>query len=184
MNGTLLAPRPYNKHDQLLQDFVKEQELKNLESLQHTFFHHSGKSSSQIDYILSTEIDVLSNLEISGKDAENTSSHVKVSALLLDQISEGTVKTKINSARLIKKLKWEKADRKTYVQTLESELVKYKHTDTKSTEQRLTDLTTVIHTATDSAVPSAVIKLKGPKRKASPRVRKQLKYVNKNINVG
>ena len=102
MNGTLLAPRPYNKHDQLLQDFVKEQELKNLESLQHTFFHHSGKSSSQIDYFLSTEIDVLSDLEISGNDAKNTSSHVKVSALLLDQISEGTVKTKINSARLLK----------------------------------------------------------------------------------
>ena len=48
MNGTLLAPRSYNKHDLLIQCFVKEQGLNTLESKQHTFFHHSGNSSSQI----------------------------------------------------------------------------------------------------------------------------------------
>ena len=42
-------------------------------------------------------------------------------------------------------------------------------------EQRLNRLTTVIHKATDTAVPSAIIKLKGPKWTASPKVRKQLK---------
>ena len=59
MNGTLLPPRPYNKHDLLIQNFVKEQGLETQKSTQHTFFPHSGNSSSQIDYILSTDIKLL-----------------------------------------------------------------------------------------------------------------------------
>ena len=82
MNGTSLAPRPYNKHDVLIQNCIKEQSLNTLDSTQHTLFHHSGNSSSQIDYILPTDINLLRNLEISRKDAENTSSHVKVSIML------------------------------------------------------------------------------------------------------
>ena len=175
MNGTLLTPRAYNKHDVLIQHFVKEQGLKTLESPQHTFFHHSGNSSSQIDYILSTDMNLLYKLEISGKDAENTSSHVKVSAMLRAKCAEGTVKINLNTSKSIKKLKWEKLDKGAYVQTLERELGKSKHKDSESVEQRLTNLTTILHKATDIAVPSSVIKLKGPKWKASPTVRKQLK---------
>ena len=50
-----------------------------------------------------------------------------------------------------------------------------KHNEPASVENRLTKLTSVIHKATELAVPTAVIKLKGPKWKASPKVRKQLK---------
>ncbi|MEW8544540.1 MAG: hypothetical protein AB2693_13510, partial [Candidatus Thiodiazotropha sp.] len=46
--------------------------------------------------------------------------------------------------------------------------------DCKSVEERINDLTAVIHRATDVAVPSVTLKLKGPKWKASPKVRKQL----------
>ena len=53
-NGTLLTARPYNKHDQLLQNFIKEHELIFELTTNHTFFHHSGSSSSQIDYITSS----------------------------------------------------------------------------------------------------------------------------------
>ena len=120
------------------------------------------------------------NLEISGKDAENTSSHVKVSAMLRINCAEGTVKTKLNLTKSIKKLKWEKMDKCTYIQSLENVLVKTKHNEPASVDQRLTKLTTVIHKATERAVPTAVIKLKGPKWKAS----NSLKCVNKSINYG
>ena len=53
-NGTVLQSRS-NPHDKLLRTFCQENALiSNIEnSPKCTFFHHSGKSSSQIDYILS-----------------------------------------------------------------------------------------------------------------------------------
>ena len=174
MNGTLLPPRPYNKHDSLIQNFVKEQGLETQKSTQHTFFHHSGNSSSQIDYILATDIKLLYNLEISGKDSENTSSHVKVSAMLRVKCGIGTIKPSKNLTKTVKKLKWEKIDQQAYIQSLEMELTKSKQQGPVSVDQRLSELNTVIHKATERAVPTAVIKLKGPKWKASPKVKKQL----------
>ena len=50
-NGTLFSARPYNKHDQILQKKFQEQELTFRSTKEHTFYHHSGSSSSQIDYI-------------------------------------------------------------------------------------------------------------------------------------
>ena len=43
MNGTLFAPRPYNKHDELIQNFIKEHSLNTLDSTQHTFFSSFGQ---------------------------------------------------------------------------------------------------------------------------------------------
>ena len=40
-------------------------------------FHHAGTSCSQIDYILSSDLDLLQNYQIGGRDSENSSSHVK-----------------------------------------------------------------------------------------------------------
>jgi endonuclease/exonuclease/phosphatase family metal-dependent hydrolase len=53
MNGTLIDDRN-NAHDCKLKNFVKENKLLHSDALstQPTFFHHNGKSTSQIDYIL------------------------------------------------------------------------------------------------------------------------------------
>ena len=56
-NGTLLKARLYNKHNRLLQDFVKEHCVNYITSKE-TFFHHCGLGSSQINYIMSTEKDL------------------------------------------------------------------------------------------------------------------------------
>ena len=69
----------------------------------------------------------------------------------------------MNTSKPIKKLKWDKLDKGAYIQSLERELAKAQHTEPASVEQRLNRLTTVIHKATDTAFPSAIIKLKGPK---------------------
>lgn len=52
MNGTFKEPRKYNKHDTLLQSFIEEVNLKITPSDRPTFYHHTGSSTSQIDYIL------------------------------------------------------------------------------------------------------------------------------------
>ena len=69
----------------------------------------------------------------------------------------------MNTSKPIKKLKWDKLDKGAYIQSLVSELAKAEHTEPASVEQRLNRLTTVVHKATDTTVPSAIIKLKGPK---------------------
>ena len=51
-NGTLLSARPYNKHDRLLRDFVREHELYYVHTDKYIFFHHAGTGRSQIDYII------------------------------------------------------------------------------------------------------------------------------------
>ena len=74
----------------------------------------------------------------------------------------------MSTSKQIKNLKWKKLDKGVYIWSLERELAKAEHTESASVEQRLNRLTTIIHKATDTAVPSAIIKLKGPKWKASP----------------
>ena len=100
-------------------------------------------------------------LEISGKDAENTSSHVKVSIMLSLNYAEGTTSTKMNTSKPIKKLNWDKLDKSAYVRSLERELAKAEHTEPASVEQRLNRLTTVIHKATGTGPRSAVGNVSG-----------------------
>jgi hypothetical protein len=52
-----------------------------------TFYHHAGGSQSQINYILSSDHELLYNYEIHEKNAINTSSHTSVSATINIQMS-------------------------------------------------------------------------------------------------
>ena len=108
-NGTLLSPRPYNKHDQLLKDFVKEHNLSFTHTEGHTFFHLSGNSSSQIDYVMSTDNKFLHRHHILNKDCENTSSHVAVSAILLSTVVTAAPVNK-KPSKPIKKLLWQRVN--------------------------------------------------------------------------
>ena len=81
-NGTLLRTRPYNKHDRLLQAFVEGHCVYHVPTNLETIFHHSGLGSSQIDYIMATEKNLISMYYISDKEPENTSSHVKISCCI------------------------------------------------------------------------------------------------------
>ena len=83
MNGTLKEPRKYNKHDALLQSFIEEINLRISPSVMPTLYHHSGGSTSQIDYILHNSHDgFLFNYTVNNKCDINISSHVPVSASL------------------------------------------------------------------------------------------------------
>ena len=90
-NGTLLQPRLYNRYDRLLQGFVEEHVLLWGKSDGHTFFHHAGASSSQIDYILTTDIGLLKHFQVGDKDSVNSSSHVHIYGQLTAYMQLGNV---------------------------------------------------------------------------------------------
>ena len=74
-----------------------------------TFTQHSGKGSSQIDFILCTIPGLVDNIHIHDKHHLNTSSHIAVSATIRTSIS----KLSTNRARpslTMPKYKWDKAD--------------------------------------------------------------------------
>ena len=152
-NGTLLMARPYNKHDQLLQNFIKEHELIFEHITNHTFFHHSGSSSSQIDYAMSSIRHSIKKYTVSGKCCENTSSHVKNMAQIPFQTGNTTLtnETKSNKLKVCRNCSGKNV--------LERELKKTENKDILSVHQRIHELA---HTATAKAVPSKITKLKGP----------------------
>ena len=121
-NGTLLEARPYNKHDCLLQTFVNEQYLSSVNKSDHTFFHHAGTSSSQIDYILSSKINILQNYQIGGRESENSSSHVKVTCELSVSPPGSSKTSRTKSTQSVKKLQWEKINRSRYESVIDQEL--------------------------------------------------------------
>ena len=107
-NGTLLKPRLYNKLDNLLQLFVKEQYLNCIPKPEHTFYHHAGTSSSQIDYILSSKPGLLQNYQIGDRDSENSSSHVKVACDLLVTPPIVSNNPQSKTTQTVRKLQWAK----------------------------------------------------------------------------
>ena len=174
-NGTLLEPRPYNKHDKLLQDFMKDHNFTHEKSDMNTFFHHSGMGSSQIDYITSSERDLLYTYQVGTKEPENTSSHVIVQGQLSVSPPNGPI-TKKNSVKSVRKFQWSKVDRNLFQQILTEECQKDSNMNEKKNTvvQRLDEMAKMLHKATEMAVPNKLIKLKGPTWRASPKVRNLL----------
>ena len=82
-NGTLKQPRPYNTHDRLLRDFVNEHDLNCGMTEKCTFYHQSGASSSQIDYIMYSDSGIINEVTVGEQEVLNLSSHVHTSARLL-----------------------------------------------------------------------------------------------------
>ncbi|CAC5365152.1 unnamed protein product [Mytilus coruscus] len=166
-NGTLKPPRNYNKHDRLLQAFVQEMNLKQSCTDKSTFFHHSGLSCSQIDYILdNTTSTIISNYKTHNRCPSNTSSHVPVSAKIEVKANVKQRIVKPNFARQFK-LQWKDLDSESFNSLINEELTQYK-IEKHSLEENIQYLCNCLKNAAAVAVPSKIIKLKGPKFKASP----------------
>ena len=173
-NGTLLQPRAYNKHDKLLQAFVQEMKLKQVQSDNPSFFHHSGMSSSQIDYIIyCAENCFIFDYKIHERCPINASSHVPVSTKIRIKANSGSQITKVNFNTRYK-LEWDNLDSEAFNALITNELFMY-NMEEKTSEDNIDFLCRCLKRATTAAVPSKVIKLKGPKFKASPTVLHLLK---------
>ena len=87
-----------------------------------TFFHHSGKSSSQIDYILTKSGCTSSNsVVISDMQATNTSSHVPVT-MSTNQYAAVTSSNKHKPVKRSKLLKLDKIDKDRFQTTVVNSL--------------------------------------------------------------
>ncbi|CAC5377726.1 unnamed protein product [Mytilus coruscus] len=166
-NSTLKPPRKYNKHDFLLQAFVHEMNLQSHRSEESTFFHHSGMSTSQIDYILhNATIAFLSDYKIHDQCHSNTSSHVPVSAKM--NVKSKPTNKAIKSGYVSKfKIQWKDTDSETYHNHISNELSQH-NIESHSIEESINFLCNCLKKAATVAVPSKIIKLKGPQFKASP----------------
>ena len=174
-NGTLLQPRPYNKHDVLLNSFVREHELNFINSEKQAFFHHSGASSSQIDYILTTDRTILSDYKIAEKCSTNSSSHTPVSACIQVNIPGLEIQKESSQTQTVKRLHWNKIGIEEYQNGLSNVVSNSRLNERSTVNERLDFINATLHKAARKSEPEKVIKLKGPSWKASPVVRNLLK---------
>lgn len=128
------------------------------------FFHHSGASSSQIDYIMSSDINLLNEYKIHKKHATNLSSHTVVTCSLSVDTQYSAIAKKCDS---IWKYDWEKINKEKYQESLQLGINSYDELYAKP-ENKIEFLTSLIKHSSDSHIPLKIIKLKGPKWKASP----------------
>lgn len=173
MNGTLLRAREYNKHDRLLQDFVREHKLQVASnSSKSTFVHHNGKSQSQIDYIMCQDSQFICDYQIDDIASLNLSAHVpvhaKVNTFLPSQIRNNNTKQSKISTR---KLKWENADPEKFCDILKTNLASYHPVNSGDSSTDIQRVVKGLQHAASGAVPSKLIVPKGPKWKITPNVK-------------
>jgi hypothetical protein len=173
MNGTLINDRN-NAHDCNLKNFVKESKLLHSDALstQPTFFQHNRKSTSQIDYILSTG-SFINKTNILRQHATHTPTHVPVVAELCRCLSTLIQKSRIKESR--HKILWDKAHQNQYQEILKLLLSSYVEAGPESdVDTIITNLTEILHVqvAAEKSVPTKIIKLNGFKWKASPTLKK------------
>ena len=168
LNGTLMSSRN-NKHDIMFKDFVNEHHLStgNDHQISPTFYHFNGYVTSQIVYILCSDPKLLKDYTILERQAENLSPHVPVKAELnISTQAKCIVKTG-NQTTPRKVFAWKKRDAQKYNAIIAGMLPMYNN---ESVESMLTSLTDCLKHAAQKAVPSRIVKLKGPKKRVSPKV--------------
>ncbi|CAC5406067.1 unnamed protein product [Mytilus coruscus] len=177
LNGSLISTRN-NKHYISLKQFTSVNGLKPTRDIQSkpTYFHTDGKATSQIEYILSNN-DILLSTNIYSQDPVNTPTHVPIKTCtnLYLEIKKNS-KSKTNSVAY--KLIWEEMDKDIYINEIDKHL-QYLPSHETTADDKLKCVMGILHKATKLAVPSRIIKLNGPKRKASPDV-KRLIGISKN----
>ncbi|MEW8545343.1 MAG: reverse transcriptase family protein, partial [Candidatus Thiodiazotropha sp.] len=167
LNGSLLPTRS-NPHDVMLKDFVAEHSLCTGADVgsRSTFYGHSG-STSQIDYILLTDLSLLCSVDVDEPSPMNMSSHVSVKASLnIDTDTFPTSRREVKS-KAIRKPKWDKVDESTYQCQLEETLQK-----SDMSQNPVNVLVEVLTAVSKKVVPHRLVKVKGPKFRLSPSVKR------------
>jgi len=169
LNATLKKSRN-NNHDKMLKDFIHEMNLVNTtpETDQDTFFHHSGKSSSQIDYILTTDKEIFDSSSMQKQDPINLSTHVPVVGYFHEQLKTGMSKIQKSSKSTAKyKIEWDRGNYDEYRKSLSNLLTENMKDISIPTTDQIDIITQCLKSSEKKTIPSRVIKLRGPKLKVS-----------------
>ena len=90
-----------------------------------TFIQHSGNGSSQIDFILSANSQLLGKTRIDRNDFSNTSAHTSISAHIYCTLPETNGKIQRENSKKAEKILWESGSIAKYQQKLLEKLSKY-----------------------------------------------------------
>ena len=171
MNGSV-NPIRNNTHDKLLKEFCRKNHFNHaiVDVNRPTFYHHNGKSTSQIDYIMEkANKNILRKTYIADQNQLNSSSHVPVITDTSLVISSGKQKHISNSAKSI--LKWEETDITKYQNCITDYQQKHPNSDFTDLEEQAANLINALQNASDTCVKKKIVNLKGPNRKASDKVK-------------
>ena len=159
LNGTLLETRS-NKHDKLLRNFVTELQLSTGISCgtTPTFHHHAGTSSSQIDYTLIQNRQLVSSYNIL-ESPICSSAHVTILAKM-NSTFPYTSQTVNQRQKKVIKLNWDRADRQLYRASVETALTPLNRQD--SLDQQVSAVTESLIRASKCSMPKKTVGLKGP----------------------
>ena len=116
----------------------------------HTFHHHNGLYSSQIDYIMHKKDTTIQDYRISISDMDplNVSDHTLVYAVLNSTYSKMTK----DSNKIIKRPNWNKCDKEKFKDSIRHSLTKI-DLGTNSVETEITRLTNILHKARSESIP-------------------------------
>ena len=143
---------------------------------------HNNRGSSQIDYILCTTPGILKSVTVEEKHFLNQSSHTSVCAVLN---TKALPKQKVKcDKRTISKLNWEKLDKNQFQHTLNTTIEGLSEGWSLEPEEAITHITECLKQATVKSVPSRVVRLQGPRFKASPVAKTLLKSARIHILPG
>ncbi|KAK3099305.1 hypothetical protein FSP39_002387 [Pinctada imbricata] len=165
LNATLLENRN-NPQDKLLKMFVRDEMLHNLSKGPHVTYSHAT-TSSQIDYFISTFSDAGSFYPLDNLPS-NTSSHIPI--LLEVKVAPLRVENVEQNVKRFRKL-WEKCDVHQYRGHLRDSVTLSTISSPEDIDQALQHIQDALLKAEAKTVPKKLIRLSGPKWKASPAVR-------------
>ncbi|CAC5391719.1 unnamed protein product [Mytilus coruscus] len=172
LNGSLISIRN-NNHDKLLKEFCRKHHLNHtFENTQDsTFYHHNGKSCSQIDYILENkDTDILRSTTIEDQYHTNGSAHVPIRAKTNMSIASDKIKGKKSKPKTI--LKWEETNIGSYQEAIETLQEQSNIPDSiADIEEQYLTIIDILSKASNTNVKKKIVSLKGPNWKASEKVK-------------
>lgn len=177
MNATLNLSRR-NDSDKRFREFVHKFNIHLPTSMGNTPTYEHGAGSSQIDYILANNDNLVQDLSISTRHTCNSSAHVPISCSLNCSVRKLKTSTDLPSHQ--KRILWDKTNVHLYRQNLQNS----KYPPIESPDQIKTYVDRLhgnLLVASNKAIPTKQIRLKGPKWKASPAVH-QLRQKGKELH--
>ena len=158
-----LSENRNNKHDKLFKTFICQNQLSHtMPSLSiPTFIQHSGNGSSQIDFILSENSQLLGKTRIDRNDFSNTSAHTSISAHIYCTLPENNGKIQRENSKKAEKILWESGSIAKYQQKL---LENFQNTPpSEDIDETIGNITQIIKKCTKLAFPTKSYEAQRPK---------------------
>ncbi|VDI04539.1 Hypothetical predicted protein [Mytilus galloprovincialis] len=167
-NASTARDKP-NSRDKLFLDFIKEHNFYTPNGLgqENTYFHPSGMSSTQIDYILESTPGLVTNFKVLQRHPLNTSQHDPVAGCI--NVDLDTYNSEPIISNLPPRVKWEKINKEKYQNMVSNKLLEINLEPEKSTYSELSNVTSELCAILDTAARACAPTQKSKSRPKSSR---------------